>query len=276
MSTSDSSIALRLRSVPARHGVLWVRSGLRVFVQKPMAFCLLFITYVSFSLLTLVLWPIGPALLFASVPLASLGFMIATRTALEGGFPLPGVFFAPLRRGKPQRLAQLVLCAIYAAVLGLTSLAVEGIAGEAIAALQKAASSGMTPEQLRPLALHPDLQSAQLLMIAVVSLLSIPFWHAPALVHWGAQSAAKALFSSTLACWRNKGALAVFMLTWAGAFMIFVMVSQLVFLLLGQPAMAGAAVAVAMPLAATVLYASLYFSFADSFERSVPATETPA
>ena len=270
----DDPIVLRLRSVPARHGALWVRSGFRIFVNRPMAFCLLFVVYVSFSLLTLVLWPIGPALLFASVPLASLGFMIATRTALEGGFPLPGVFAAPLRRGRPQLIAQLKLCALYAVALGLTSLAVDGIAGDAIDALQKAAASGATPEQLRPLAMDPQLQIAQLLMLVVISLLSVPFWHAPALVHWGAQGAAKALFSSTLACWRNKGALTVFMLTWTGTFMIFVVVAQLVLLLLGQAQLAGIAIAVAMPLAATVLYASLYFSFADSFERSVPTPET--
>ena len=44
--------------------------------------------------------------------------------------------------------------------------------------------------------------------------LSIPFWHAPALVYWGGQGWAKSLFFSTVALWRNKGAFALYGLGW--------------------------------------------------------------
>ena len=46
------------------------------------------------------------------------------------------------------------------------------------------------------------------------TLLSIPYWFAPALVHWGGQGVGQSLFSSTLALWRNKGAFTTFMATW--------------------------------------------------------------
>ena len=45
-------------------------------------------------------------------------------------------------------------------------------------------------------------------------MLAVPFWHAPALVYWDHHGCAKALFSSTLACWRNRGAFTVYSLVW--------------------------------------------------------------
>ena len=51
--------------------------------------------------------------------------------------------------------------------------------------------------------------------------LSIPFWHAPALVHWQGQSVGQALFSSTLALWRCKGAFFAYSLAWTAVIVIF-------------------------------------------------------
>ena len=65
------------------------------------------------------------------------------------------------------------------------------------------------------------------------SLLAVPFWHAPALVHWGGQGVAQALFSSTLALWRNKAAFVVNMLLWAGLLMAVTSLVTLVFSLVG-------------------------------------------
>jgi hypothetical protein len=39
----------------------------------------------------------------------------------------------------------------------------------------------------------------------------VPFWHAPGLVHWGSQGVGQALFSSTLAVWRCRGAFVVYL-----------------------------------------------------------------
>jgi hypothetical protein len=51
----------------------------------------------------------------------------------------------------------------------------------------------------------------------MAALLSVPFWHAPALVLWGGQGVWQALFSSTLSLWRAKGAYLVYGLAWTGA-----------------------------------------------------------
>ena len=66
------------------------------------------------------------------------------------------------------------------------------------------------------------------------ALLSVPFWHAPALVHWGGQGVAQALFSSTLALWRNKAAFALNGLLWFAAFMTMSGIVTLLFTALGS------------------------------------------
>ena len=63
----------------------------------------------------------------------------------------------------------------------------------------------------------------------------MPFWHAPALVYWGGQTVGKSLFFSTVACWRNKGAFAVYALDWLGHRDGSRWRAQLVFAVLGQP-----------------------------------------
>jgi hypothetical protein len=260
---------VKLRLVPARQGALWVRQGLGVFFRRPLAFCLLSALYLL----------LGPLLLFAPAPIASLGFMLATSLALQGRFPLPGVFYEPLRSGGARMRAQLLLCVSYAASFGLILWAADAIGGEAIDALFQAVREGKTsPQQLEPLMTAPGLQSGRALLMVGMTALAIPFWHAPALVHWGGMSAPKALFFSTVAWWRNKGALAIYALTWAGVGVLFLLIVMLVFALLGQPQLIMMAMMPTLLMFYAAFYASLYFTFADCFEPPpLPAsTETPA
>src|SRR5262249_50984768 len=97
-------VAMRFRRVPARQGARWVREGLRIFMRRPLAFCVLFLIYLL----------AGSMLMLAVAPLASLGFMIATRQALAGRLPTPGVFIEPLRLSSAQRWAQVKLGLGYA------------------------------------------------------------------------------------------------------------------------------------------------------------------
>ncbi|WP_372524624.1 BPSS1780 family membrane protein [Piscinibacter sp.] len=257
---------MKLQLVPARRGALWVRSGFRIFFRRPLAFCALFIIYLVAAQLLMLLWPIGPALLFMIVPMASLGFMIATRMALEGRVPLPSVFVEPLRGGAARLRAQIQLGLVYAAAVGTIIWLTDTVGGPAFDALQQAVASGKaTPESLTPLLADPTLQAGMLLFLGLTSALSVPYWHAPALVHWGEQGWAKALFFSTVACWRNKGALSVYALTWGGVILLFAVLSNLVFALLGQPQLVLIAATPAALMFSTVFYASLYFTFADCF-----------
>jgi hypothetical protein len=116
------------------------------------------------------------------------------------------------------------------------------------------------------------------LRLAFAALLAIPFWHAPALVHWGGQGAAQALFSSTVAIWRNKGAFTVYMLAWIGVVLAFGAATSVLFGLAGQPRLAAVALMPASLLFSTAFYASLWFTFADCFgtgDSEPPSSVTP-
>ncbi len=111
----------------------------------------------------------------------------------------------------------------------------------------------------------PQLQLGLLLRFGLASLLSLPFWHAPALVYWGEPGVGKALFFSTMACWRNKGAFSIYALAWAGAILLFGALANVLAALLQQAQLIALAAVPAGLLFSTVFYASLYFTFTDCF-----------
>jgi hypothetical protein len=257
---------MRLQIVPSRQGAQWVRQGFAIFVKQPVAFAGLFATFL-FAVFALTLLPIlGPLLLLTLLPLGSLGFMIATRRALEGRFPLPRAFIEPLRNGRPQLVALIKLGLLYAAATWAILALSDVIDGGALDALMEAqASSASSPDVLAAKLADPRLEIGVLLRFALLGLLSVPFWHAPGLVHWGGHSAAKALFFSTVACWRNKGAFIVYSLTWLGVFVLFALIANLAFGLLGRAQLVPFVAMPASLIFSTVFYASLYFTFAGCF-----------
>jgi hypothetical protein len=95
--------------------------------------------------------------------------------------------------------------------------------------------------------------------------LSVPFWHAPALVHWGGQRVGQALFSSAVAVWRSKGAFFVYAMGWVGVMLVFGIVTALVLGLVGLPQLAGVIGLPAGLMFSAVFYISLLFTFNDSF-----------
>lgn len=248
---------MKLKLVPARQGMRWVRQGLGVFFQRPVAFSLLLFIYLL----------VGLVFAFAIAPLASLGFMIATQQVLRGRVPLPGVFIEPLRVDSPRRWAHLKLGFGYAVGVALVLWLGDAVGGSAFDALREAMAAGKTtPQEMEPLMSNPDLRLASLLVLSGIALLSVPFWHAPALVHWAGHDAGKAMFFSTVACWRNKGALALYMLCWGAVSVLFTMLAGIVLGLLGAAQLVYVAIMPAMLMLSAAFYASLYFTFADSFE----------
>jgi hypothetical protein len=257
---------MRLRQLPARQGLVWVRQGLRIFLRRPLAFTALFFIYAL----------IGPMLMFAVAPLATLGFMIATQHALHGRFPFFGVFVEPLQGSRARRIAHLQLGVIYAVGVALVFWVSDTVGGAAFDALRElmGGSQEVSPQELQRVLSDPSLQAGWLIMMAGISLLAVPFWHAPALIHWDDQPAGKALFFSVVACWRNKGALLVYVMGWVTVVTLLGFAITTVFALLGMPQIAFAAATPAMLMMSAAFYASLYFTFVDTFEPSLPVAES--
>lgn len=269
-------VPLRLKRVPAQRGLWWLRQGVRAFMRRPLPYAALFATFL-FGVLLLSLLPlIGPLAMFGAMPLVTLGFMLATRTVLQDQSPTPALFFLPLRADAARRRALIGLGVAYA----IGSLAVTVLAGwidgGSAAALQEAMTArDTTSAQIEAQLSDPQLQAGVLVRLVLTGLLAVPFWHASALVWWGGQGIAQSMFSSTLAVWRARGAFAMYLLGWAGMLGLFSMLLALIGGLLGGSGLVGAAAMPAVLLFSTIFYASLYFTFADSFEQAPPAP-TPA
>ena len=261
---------LHLQSVPARNGMLWIRHGFKVFQRKPLALSGLFSVFIFAAFVMLMVPGIGVVLLLMSLPLLSLGFMLATHQVLQNQTPTVAVYLAPFKITPQRRNTQLLLCAVYALATFLISLLSEWIDGGSFEALQRLLASGATAEQVAEAAAEPRLFWGAVSRLGLAALLSVPFWHAPALVHWGGQGLMQALFSSTLGLWRNKGAFALNALLWGALVMALGLFSSLLVAALGAGQLLPM---LAIPLGlllSTVFYASLYFTFVDCFMFGAP------
>lgn len=265
---------MRLQIVGARQGAQWVRAGFAVFFKRPLAFAALFTLFVFAALVAMLLPFVGAWLLLAALPLVSLAFMLATQRALAGRVPTPSVFVDPLRVSPGRTRALLQMGLVYA----LCSVAViwlsDAVDGGKFEALQEAMASGKSDAgEIAALLGDAQLQFGVLLRLSLAALLSLPFWHAPALVHWGELGLGKALFFSTVACWRNLGAFTVYGLAWAGVLLAFGVVANLLAAVMAQPQLLAFAAVPAGLLFSTVFYASLYFTVTDCFAvDAAPAT----
>lgn len=264
------TMQLHLQDVPARNGRLWIRHGFKVFQRQPLALAALFGLFLFAGFAAMLIPGIGLMLTMASLPLLSLGFMLATHLVLQKKTPTASVFLAPLKLTPERRNAQLLLCVSYAGAALLIGLLADWVDGGSTRDLQRLIAENADNDAIANAATDPRLFWGMATRLGLVGLLSVPYWHAPALVHWGGQGVAQALFSSTLALWRNKAAFALNALLW-GALLIGVASSvSLVFAMLGLGQFAPMVLMGTGLLLSTVFYASLYFSFVDCFMFGAP------
>ncbi len=155
--------------------------------------------------------------------------MIASRRSAAGESPLPAAFLELAAADRARKIGLLKLGLAYLVAALLAIILIAAVEGDTLAAfMESAADPQVAPDKAATQLADPRLQAGFLLRIGLGALLSIPFWHAPALVFWGAQGWAKSLFFSTVAIWRNKGAFAVYGLVWLGLGLVFAMLLGLV------------------------------------------------
>ena len=266
---------MKLKLVPPRTGLLWVRLGARVFWRQPMALAALFFLCMGSMSVATLLPVVGTILALAMIPSVTLVMMVAAAQTHLGKQPVPTLLMAALRSGRERARDLVVLGLLYAGcfllVLALSAL----IDGGEFARVYM----GMAPLS-KELAESPAFEAAMWLSVLLYMPLSLLFWHAPGLVHWWGVPPVKAMFFSTIACLRNLGAFTVYGLGWAGVFMATGIVVSLVLTVLSELGMgsgvaASLLVSTAMVLA-TMFFCSVVFSFRDCFEPpSAPAPADP-
>lgn len=255
---------MKLRLVSARTGLSWVREGMRTFARQPLALTGLFFLYLAAISITAQIPWIGGILALGLLPAASLGLMAATREAASGHFPMPTLLLSAFRAGRERLSAMVTLGAIYAAGF-VFNAAVSALADHGHFA--RYMLNGQVTQQATQ---QSDFQLAMWIFMLLCIPLSLLFWHAPALVHWHGQPPVKSLFFSLVACWRNKGALLVFALTWLGLFVAAAVLLGLVSVAMGSTTFANVAMLPTVLLFAVVYFSSVYFSFRDSFVAEDP------
>ena len=267
---------MKLLQSPAGEGVAWVRRAFQVFFRQPFGFAALFAACALIFLVLVSIPLAGEFVLLVLAPTGSLLFMIATRRTLAGEAPLPGAFKTVLSAGRPRviGLAKLGVAYLAAALLAfwLIALVDGGAMGEL---MDSVADSQSKPDATTERLADPRLGYGVMLRFALGALLSIPFWHAPALVFWAGHGWAKALFASTIAVWRNKAAFLAYGLAWAVLAGVLAMLLGVVVGTIG----AQRATFLATPLVmifSTVFYASLWFTFTGCFADEGVPQERPA
>lgn len=263
-------MALMLKTVDAARGPRWIGDAFRLFAKRPFAFTALFAVYLFAAMLIAQVPILGSVVQMVSLPLLSLGFMVAGQSALRDGPVHPRHFIEALRGDPLRRRALLTLCLIYGALgIGILLLA-DSVSGHAWGRMQMLLAKGGDGMQaeMDTLLSEPGVAFGVLLALVLGALLSMPFWHAPALVHWGGQGVRQALFSSTVALWRSKVAFFVYTMAWVGVLLSFGLISAVVFSLLGAPQLTGVIGIPAGLVFSTVFYLSVLFTFTDSFSNS--------
>ncbi|KPF50800.1 hypothetical protein IP87_01175 [beta proteobacterium AAP121] len=257
---------LLLKPVEASRGTRWIGDAFRLFGRKPLAFtALLAVFALSVSLLAL-LPLLGLVLQFAAMPLLSLGFMVAGQSALLDGPVHPRQFIEPLRSDPARRRALLTLCVSYGVLVLCILMLCDAVSGSAWGRLQLLLAKGEAAQpEIDALLAEPGVSTAGLLGLALGTLLSVPYWHAPALVHWGGQGVQQALFSSTVAVWRSKGAFISYIAGWAGLVVLVSLVSTVLFAMLGLIQLVGVVLTPGLMVMSAVFYLSVLFTFNDSF-----------
>jgi len=276
-------VTLRLLDARPRDGAAWVSQAFALFLKRPLAFSALFALFLFAALVLLVLPYIGAVLLLMALPLLGLGFMIATRSAQAGGTVHAGQMLEALRGGSDaavvRRKQLLLLCGVYALLTALVMLASDALDGGAFERLQMLLASARgeaAQKEIDALLADPGLRQGLLLRVGATALLSIPFWHAPALVWWQGQGVGQSLFSSTLACWRNRGAFLIYGLAWSLTIVLFGILAGGLFALLGMPQLVAFAAVPAGLLFSTAFYVSLLFTYQGCFGEDADTVELPA
>jgi hypothetical protein len=262
---------MKLQIVPAKQGLVWVKQGIRTFWRQPLAFTGLFFLFMAWvSVLSMVPF-IGAALALLVLPAATLGLMVATEQAASGKFPMPTVMLVAFRAGQQRLKAMMVLGGLYALSF-LAVMAISALVDGGGFAKVYLANAPITPEVDN----DTDFQTAMWLTTIMYVPLSMLFWHAPALVHWHGVPPVKSLFFSAIACWRNLGAFALYLLAWAGVFVAGAMLILLISSALGGNDLSAAVLMPGALLMAAMFFTSVYFSVKDCFELPEPGSEHQA
>jgi hypothetical protein len=200
---------MQLIRTKALDGYLWIRQGFWLFKKNPLAFFMLIFLYI-FTAQFIILIPVfGVFAVLLLTPALTVGFMTACQMVIRGERVTPSIYLVGLRNVAPDiKKNLLILGTIYAFLVLILSLI---------------ASAFIDFQQLIPMLTEqkqPTIREVKELYfsLGLGACLYIPIgmlmWFSPVLIAWGNMSVGQALFSSWIACWRNKAAFVYYIIIW--------------------------------------------------------------
>ncbi|MDR0274544.1 MAG: hypothetical protein LBI48_04225 [Burkholderiaceae bacterium] len=264
---------MKLNIVPARAGVQWAHSGVRVFWRQPLAFTGLFFLLMLVMSVVAIVPMVGSLLMLALTPAATVGFMAATEHVQAGRFPLPTVLATAFLRSPRNMRAMLLLGVLFAGGVALTEAIFGLLDGGHLAQLQASAQK-LTPDLAQNADAQAAFAAAALRSFALLALLSLPvtilFWHAPALVHWHGVPPVKSLFFSAVAVLKNARAFVLYGLAWLLISFAASLLLTALALVAGSTAIIEYGIAPVGLMMTAMVLTSLWFTFRDSFSPDTP------
>lgn len=261
---------MQARSLPALRGAIWLVAGFALFWRNPLQIAALTVSYLLVVQIGVQLLPaIAPFLLPLALPTLTLIVANGVRLTDRRLLPSPGGLLHGVRGN------------------GVALLRLGGL--QLLGAFLLVAVSLMFDTQLRLGSMEstddPEALAALGKLLILATPLLMAFWFAPFLVGWDNVPAAKSVFFSFVASWRNWRALTVYGL--AVALVAVILPGLLIVLVapISKAAAGGLLVAVRalmMFLLAPVLTCSIYIGYRDVFhgeqlpEISSPPAEPPA
>ncbi len=253
---------MKLRINPASQGFAWARQGWLVCARQPMGYAGLVGMVIAGALLMAGLPLIGPILVVALMPLAWMGFMLATRRVMRKERIMPGVLVEAVRTPDSPRVAFAKLGAAYVAGTFVVMLLAQ-LLGPGAEALAEALEKAQDADEVMA---DPRVVQDMAWRLGLTWPLSLLFWHTPALTLWARMPLGKALFFSAVASWRNLGAFVVFAATWLLAMIALAVLTRVVQQVIPLPAVSNMLTFAGVLWLVSCFYASLYFSVVDCFE----------
>lgn len=250
---------MQLHIVPARTGLQWVRSGMRLFARQPLSLAVLFLFMQLLSSVLAVVPIVGVAVALVLTPVFLAGMVAGAHETAQGRPARAGLLFAGLRQGKPRTVAMLLLGVFFAVacvlVMGAASLLDDGAAAGAAAA-----DTRMDRETL----MRDGVPGWLWFTLALTVPLLLLFSNAAALVYWYGVTPAKSVFFGLVAALRNAGACMVFLLAWIVVFigcgMAVGVLATLLALVLGGGSSASALLTVGLVAGSMLVIASMFFA----------------
>ena len=253
---------MKLRINPASQGFAWVRQGWQVCARQPMGYAGLVGMVIAGALLMAGLPLVGPLLVVGLMPLAWMGFMLATRRVMLKERLTPGVLIEAVRAPGSPRAAFSRLGVAY--VIGtFVVMLLAQLLGPGAEALTEALEKAQDADEVMA---DPRVLQDMAWRVALTWPLSLLFWHTPALTLWARMPLAKALFFSAVASWRNLGAFVVFGATWLLTMIGLAVLTRVVQQVIPVHALSNMLTFAGVLWLLSCFYASLYFSVVDCFE----------